>query len=530
MLRRLLLALLFVAVFFDLAAPAVSTAGRQWWSYVEFLASDKLEGRLTGSLGHRQAAEFVAQHFRQDGLEPAGTQGYIQPVGFLSRTILEQGSSLALVREGKSQPLEIGEDAIASARAVSSAPLDAPLEFVGYGLDVPELNYDDLAHADLHGKIAVFMYGGPASIPGPLRAHYQSLEKRWKSLGGAGALGSIVIFNPHHMDIPWSRLKVLRFQSSMVLADPKLDETPGQKVSILFNPAHADKLLAGSGHSFEEILKLADQGKPLPTFPLSVSLRARVKYDQKKVTSQNILGILPGSDPQLKDEYVVLSAHVDHLGVGAPIHGDKIYNGAMDNAAGVATLLEVAAALHESVTKTRRSLLFVIVTGEEKGLLGSKYFTAHPTVPLERVVADLNVDMFLPLYPLDRLIVYGLEESDLGSLLKSVAESQGVEVQPDPAPERNVFIRSDQYNFIKKGIPSIFFGFGYQEGSAEEAIAKKWLTERYHAPSDDIQQPVDIAAAAKYNQIVLLLTEKIADRTEPPHWNSNSFFKRYVGR
>jgi len=530
MIRRVLLIPVFFFILVSISVSGPEPAGRRWWSYVEYLADDKLEGRLTGSPGHRQAAEFVAKQFEQDGLQPAGTAGYLQPVEFVSRTVDEKASRLALAREGKTEPLEFGEDAILSARVASPASLEAPLEFVGYGLDVPELNHNDLAHSDLRGKIAVYMYGGPASIPGLLRAHYQSIEERWKSLRRAGAVGSIMILNPHQMDIPWNRQKLLRFQPSMVLADPKLDETPGDKITILFNPAHADKLLAGSRHNFEEILKLADAQKPLPTFPLAVTLQAQGKFDQREVTSQNIVGLWPGSDPKLRNEFVVLSAHIDHLGVGEPIQGDKIYNGAMDNAAGVATLLEVARALHESAARPRRSLLFVIVTGEEKGLLGSKYFAAHPTVPLEQVVGDLNVDMFLPLYPLHLLAAYGLEESDLGPLLRSVAYSEGVEIQPDPAPERNIFIRSDQYSFIKEGIPSLFFQFGYTKGSPEEAMVKKWLSQRYHAPSDDTHQPVDLVAAAKYNQIVLQLAQKIADRTDRPNWSSNSFFRRYQKR
>jgi Zn-dependent M28 family amino/carboxypeptidase len=173
-------------------------------------------------------------------------------------------------------------------------------------------------------------------------------------------------------------------------------------------------------------------------------------------------------------------------------------------------------------------LLFLVVTGEEKGLLGSRYYAAHPTVPIRQIVADLNIDMYLPLYPLKRLTVYGLDESDLGPLLKSVAAAEGVEVQPDPAPERNVFIRSDQYSFIKQGIPSIFFSFGYIKGSPEEATAKQWLTERYHAPSDDVNQPVDLEAAAKYNEIVLRLAEAMATSASRPKWNANSFFRRYA--
>ena len=525
MLKRFLLILV---VFSTYAVAADVGGGKQWWSYVEYLASDKLEGRLTGSEGHRQAAQYVAAHFQQDGLQPAGTEGFVQPVKFFSRTITEAETSVALEHGGVREPLRIGEDVVMSAIVAPAPSLHAPLVFVGYGLSVPERNYDDLAGQDLHGKIAVYLAGGPSAIPSALRAHAQSLEERWRALHRAGAIGTISIYNPHHMDIPWARLKLLRFQPAMRLAYPDMDETPGDELALSFNPAQAEKLFQGGGHTFAELVETAERGGQLPRFPLTASLEVHAKYDQQEVTSQNVAGVLPGSDPSASKEYVALSAHVDHLGVGEPINGDRIYNGAMDNAAGVATLLEVADTLHASPAKLRRSLLFLVVTGEEKGLLGSKYYAAHPTVPIRQIVADLNIDMYLPLYPLKRLTVYGLDESDLGPLLKSVAAAEGVEVQPDPAPERNVFIRSDQYSFIKQGIPSIFFSFGYIKGSPEEAISKQWLTERYHAPSDDVNQPVDLEAAAKYNEIVLRLAEAMATSASRPKWNANSFFRRYA--
>jgi len=520
--------ILLLVVFLALVASATEEAGKRWWSYVEYLASDKLEGRLTGSEGHRLAAQFVAEHFKQAGLEPAGTQGYIQPVKFYSRTIAEKESILTLVRGGKRALLTVGEDVVINARIASAATVHAPLVFVGFGLSIPEKNYDDLAGQDLHGKIAVYMNGGPSVIPGPLRAHVQSTEERWKALRRAGAIGAIAIYNPHHMDIPWERAKLLRLQPAMQLADPTLDEAPGEQLALTFNPAHANKLFLGTPHTFEALVAIADRGEQLPRFPLASSLEAHVKSEQREVTSQNIVGIFPGTDPALKDEYVALTAHVDHLGVGEPINGDKIYHGAMDNAAGVATMLDLADTLHSTGGKTGRSLLFIIVTGEEKGLLGSRYFVAHPTVLLSKIVGDLNVDMFLPIYPLKYLTVHGLEESDLGPLLTSVAAAEGVVTQTDPAPERNVFIRSDQYSFIKKGIPSIFFGFGYAKGSPEEAAVQRWLTERYHSPADNLKQPVDLAAAAKFNKILLLLAEAVADHPQRPQWNPDSFFRRYA--
>jgi Zn-dependent M28 family amino/carboxypeptidase len=239
--------------------------------------------------------------------------------------------------------------------------------------------------------------------------------------------------------------------------------------------------------------------------------------------------MLPGSDPKLKDEYVVMSGHLDHIGVGEPINGDSINNGAMDDASGVASILEISRMLHESNVKLKRSVVFLTVTGEEKGLLGSRYFAAHPTINEKNIVADINLDMFLPLHALHYIEVQGLAESTLGDEIRAVAKEAGVEVQADKEPQRNLFIRSDQYNFIRKGIPALAFKFGYIPGSPEEKLHKDWLKNRYHAPSDDLNQPVDKPAAAQFNQIILHLIERVANANARPQWKPDSFFRRFAG-
>jgi Zn-dependent M28 family amino/carboxypeptidase len=294
------------------------------------------------------------------------------------------------------------------------------------------------------------------------------------------------------------------------------------------NPARADKLFAGSGHTFAELLAQVDADKPLPHFALPSRVRATVSVERSEVESQNVAGILRGTDPKRRDEYVVLSAHLDHLGVGEPINGDRIYNGAMDNASGVAAILDVAAQLHDGGMKPSRSLLFVAVTGEEKGELGSRYFAAHPTVARSAIVANVNTDMFLPLFPLKTLMVLGLDESDLGRDIRGVAKNLGLAVQADPEPQRNRFVRSDQYSFIKFGIPALAMKVGYAPNSPEAEIARKWTAERYHAPSDDLSQPIDHTAAAKYVEVVRDLALQIANRGDRPKWNSSSFFRRFA--
>ncbi len=502
--------------------------GQTWWNHIKFLADDKLEGRDTGSRGEREAQKYAVEQLKLAGAEPAGVKGFYQPVKFVSRQIVEKDCSLALIRDGHRDPLTLGEDAIISTRVMPAPEVEAPLVFAGYGLKVPEKNYDDFAGLDVRGKIIVILAGSPAEIPGALASHYQTAAERWKVLRAAGAIGIVSLPNPASMDIPWSRMALNRAHPSMDLDYPEFNETAGAKIAVTVNPASAEKFFTGSGHTFDEIAALGKDRKPLPHFPLTVSLAAKTKVDVTRIESANLVAKIPGSDPALKDEYVVLSAHLDHIGIGEPINGDRIYNGAMDNGSGSALVLDMAASFRKHPEKLRRSILLVLVTGEEKGLLGSKYFAAHPTVPPKSIVADVNVDMFLPIVPLKLLTVWGVDESDLGDRVREVAQTLGVRVQSDPEPLRNVFVRSDQYSFIRHGIPSVMMGIAPESGTPEVKLFKDWLTQRYHAPSDDVNQPVDLAAATKYEEIVRALLINIANGDHRPEWKPDSFFRRYA--
>ena len=267
--------------------------------------------------------------------------------------------------------------------------------------------------------------------------------------------------------------------------------------------------------------------KALPHFPLAVTIRAKTGVKRSTAQSQNLAGVLPGSDPALKNEFVVVSAHLDHLGIGEPVNGDKIYNGAMDDASGVASVIEIAKAMQSSATKPNRSILFLVVTAEEKGLLGSEYFAAHPTVK-GSIVADINMDMPLPLFPLKYLEVQGLGESTLGDDVTAVAKSVGVTVQADKQPDHNRFIRSDQYSFIKQGVPSLAFKFGWLPGTPEEKKFNDWYKERYHGPADDANQPVDLVGAAQFNALLTKLALRVADEPQRPAWEADSFFRRFA--
>ena len=507
-------------------SPADEEQAR-WWGHVRALADDKLEGRQTGSAGYRTAADYVVAQFEKAGLKPAGAKGYFQTVAFSQRRILEDKSRIALVRDGQEDVLRFGDDVAVTLRAELTDSVEAPLVFAGYGLSAPETGHDDLAGLDLKGKVAVYIAGTPAAITGALAAHYQQAGVRWQALKAAGALGIIAISNPRTVEQPWERTAPSRLNPVMTLVDPRFNDLAGMKVAAGVNPASAERLFAGSGRTFAELLAVADARKPLPRFALPSSVRAKVALEGTAIESDNVAGLLPGSDPALAREHVVLTAHLDHVGVGQPVNGDRIYNGAMDNASGIATLIETARTLAAASPRPRRSILFVAVTGEEHGLLGSRYFAGDPTVPKSSIIANINMDMFLPLFPMKSVMVLGVDESDLGDRVRDVAARLSLGVRPDSQPERNRFTRSDQYSFIRQGIPALAMKVGFEPGSPEAAIDAAWTKERYHQPSDDLQQPVDLGGAIGFTRFVAALTTEVANHAARPQWKPASFFRRF---
>ncbi len=493
---------------------------------MHWLADDARRGRETGSPGYYAAAQYVAHEFGRAGALPAGTGGYFQPVQFVWRRLREPDSWVAMVRAARADTFELGEDLIVSDGIDAADSIDAEAVFVGHGLQLPEAGVDDLAGQDLRGKIVVYLRGAPKNLPSTVAAHAQSTGYRWSRLKAAGAIGTVRISDPAALSVPWARVKANRGEPGMTLADPALDEVSGLRFSASVNPANAEKVFEGSGHTFAEIVEAAHAGRSLPHFALPYRIRARVRLDRKSVESPNVIGIIPGSDPALRRESVVLTAHLDHLGVGGRIAGDSIYNGAMDNASGVATLIEIARALHAS--PPRRSVVLLALTGEEKGLLGSYAFASRPPPSVGHMVASLNLDMFLPIVPLKSVIAFGVEESELGDWFREIADSADVRVQPDPHPEQTIFVRSDQYNLVRAGVPSLFVTFGETGDSTLDRRFKDWMRDRYHAPSDDVNQPVDKDAAVAFNRLLLRVCRDVADRPETPRWKAESFFRRYA--
>ena len=502
--------------------------GARCWDDVRVLSDDNMEGRRAGSPGHRRAAEFVAENFRKAGLEPGGAGGYLQAVRLQSRQIVEANSSLKLLANGRERPLKFGDDAGLLLRGEVTREVQAPLVFVGHGLVLPQYGVDDLQGLDLKGKVVVSFSAAPKSVPGSAGAHFGSAAERWKVYKAAGAIGVMFIPNPHAMDLPWARAVQYRLEPFMVLEGGE-DLYAGMHLWAMLNPESFSVLLEGTGRNADALLALLKEGKALPHFDLPARISATVDAKVTDIVSENVIGVLPGSDAALRNEFVVLSAHLDHLGIASAGQGDdkgdRLFNGAMDNASGIAVLMQIARDL-SAKKPPRRSIVFAAVTAEELGLLGSRAYVADAQSRGQRIVANINTDMFMPLYPMKQLVVFGLEESDLADDARAIAKELGVEVQTDPQPQRNRFIRSDQYSFIRAGIPSLATKIGNVANSPESKIEETWFTERYHSVTDSADQPVDLGAVGVYEEFMKRLSVRVANRKVAPRWNDGSVFGR----
>jgi Zn-dependent M28 family amino/carboxypeptidase len=505
---------------------------------MRFLSDDSLEGRGTASRGHEIAAKFMATQFETMGLAPAGDAGtYFQTVPFRSARVDEAKTSLTLTRSGQTENLVFRQDYIAvgvPGRAEST--VEAPVVYVGFGVTAPEQNYDDYKGIDAKGKIVALVRSAP-NFDSALKAQYSSFDFKQANAVAHGAVGILVLYDPL-METMYSfhqRASALSFPQMTWLDkdnNPN-DFFPELKGEAFLSLPASKKFFEGSGHTADEVFEAAKEGKSL-AFPMPVSAKIHNQSDLKDVSSPNVVAKLEGSDPVLKNEYLVYSAHLDHLGIGEPVNGDTIYNGALDNASGCAIMLEVARALTRTNPRPKRSILFVAVTGEEKGLLGSDYFAHYPTVTKSDIVANVNMDEDVMLWPLRDIIAYGAEHSSLEGVVEKAAKRLQMSVSPDPAPEETIFIRSDQYSFVKQGIPAVFPVAGFKSNDPAidpAAIFKKWEQTRYHEPQDDMQQPgLDFDQAVKYAQFIYLCGWMITEDVARPSWNAKDFFGEHYGK
>jgi hypothetical protein len=467
-----------------------------WWARIASLSSDAMRGRDTGSADYVRAATMVADAFRVAGLRPAGENGsYLQAVPIHEVRVTTTGTNFAISGPKGRTPLRFLHDISVRASTALPAMLDAPLSFGGYcgAAAVTEA---------ARGTVLVCFAGRRAGMPGNAERSAAAIAH--------GAVGLINIDDIGFSIEPprWPEA----YARSLTLATapaPMAVEIPTMRLNADALP----RLFAGSSHSARSILADAVAARPLASFGLATRLKARFSLTQQQLSSPNILAMLPGTDPALADEALVVSAHLDGYGIGEPVNGDALYNGAFDDAAYVATLIRLAE--RRKGKGFARPILFAVFTGEEKGLLGSHWFVEHKTVP-QRIIADINLDAIRPLFPLKILTLIGLEQSNLVDSVRAVAGPMGIDVRPDGEPERGMIGRTDASPFLKAGIPGVSFMFGYDPGAVAEERYRLWYRTRYHKPADDITQPIDFKAAADFNQFFYTLAARVAADPAPP--------------
>jgi len=490
-----------------------------------FLASDLLRGRDAGTAEYDMAARYVAEQMKQTSLKPLGDSkgSYFQHVPLLAYRSSDQGALVLHDAYGRAAPLVFGQDYLVRGYALKSdLELDAPLVFVGFGLVAPEHGRDDYRGLDAKGKIVVVLAGAPRFLQTEERAYYASARVKLQAARAHGAVG-LVSVNTLTDEKLYPFANAVRQYQSWGMTWRKADGTPFVAAPL---PSLATISVAGAqklfGKDSTQILAEAETGQgAVRGFVLPLSLKAVLHSQIKPVESENIVGLLPGADPLLQKEYVVLSAHLDHLGVTPPVNGDSINNGALDNASGVSTTLEVARLFRKDHTIPRRSVLFLIDTAEEKGLIGAEYFAHNPTVPLSAVAADVDLDMPILTYEFTDVVAFGADRSSIGPAVKRAALRMNVKLSPDPMPDEGIFARSDHYRFVEQGVPAVFLITGYANGG--EAAFKDFMAHHYHKPSDDLSQPIRYDMGAKFARLNYAITRELADGPRPV-WNKNDFF------
>jgi len=522
------------------AAQAEQVNAERIKAHVEFLADDTLKGRDTGSEGYQIAANYVKSNFKQLGLSPQGEHGTYEQLVTFRRAFLEDNSAqMSIENEEGTVELKFKDEFIMSGSSIETdSMVEAETIFVGYGVVSHEFNYDDYQGLDVTGKIVVVLTGRPDDLPSEEGAHIGSGREKIRHAAERGAVGFVTVHTP-------KRDKVRAFSVSAKYAGtPRLSwvdkdgqpfgKYPEIKGGAYVHHEHAAALFHGSERSLADVFADDSDNKAIKGFALNTKVTLANKSRHEEITSPNLVATLEGSDPTLKNEYVVFSAHLDHIGVSK--HDDeheegevvdRINNGALDNASGVAILLETARLLASQPEAPKRSILFVVVTGEEKGLLGSSYFANNPTVPSMQMVANVNLDMPLILYPFADVIAFGSTHSSLGGIVESAAKKIDISLSPDPMPEQALFTRSDHYNFVKAGIPSVFLMTGFKSKDPEIDGGKMFgdfLKNHYHQHSDQIDLPIRWDAAASFAEVNMMIGLEIANGENRPTWNEGDFF------
>lgn len=514
------------------ASTPAGQAARRIEADVRYLADDRLEGREAGTRGYDLAADYVARRFVDIGLQPGGDDDtFFQTVPLLKATLQAQGAGFEVRRGGKTIALEFRREFLPGANYnAEESSLEAPAVFVGQAVHAPELDHDDFAGLDLTGKIAVVFGGAPTRFDNDRRAFYSSGREKLRGLVARGAVGVVFVGTAEdEARSPWARAAGNWQRPSMRLRGPDgvaIDTWPQLRATASVSAAAADAVFAGGNTSAAMLADAARRGE-LKGFDLPGTLVLASRTKVEPVTSRNVVARLPGSDASLAPEHIVYTAHLDHVGIGAPVKGDRIYNGALDNALGVAIMLEAARELQAASPRPKRSALFVALTAEEKGLLGAEWFAQHPTVPAESMVANVNMDMPVLTAPSSDVVPIGVEHSSLKTVLDEAAKEAGVTVSSDPFPEEVVFVRSDQFAFVRAGVPAVYLTGGVvsADGERDPKLAMTYfLRNCYHQPCDDVSQPIQYGDAARLARLNAAIGRRIGDAATRPAWNPGDFF------
>ena len=505
---------------------------------MRFLSDPLLQGRGTGTTSYDIAARYAQTQLEALGLKAGGVNGsWYQPVP-LRKAVLDQSkSSMTLIIHAEPAVLTPNKDYVMSGSVLRAVDdVDAGVVYVGFGVTAPEANYDDYAGVDVKGKIVLILDGAPSRFSSTLRAYYSDEVVKTKNAVARGAVGILVMLSPEDQKreawdwiVPQVEAGDWEWLAKDGVPHNSFPEIHG---GALLSQSGAEKLFIGAPKTLAQVFAAGDAGQPL-SFALPVAAHIHTVSNQQAMESSNILGVLRGSDPSLRDQYVVYTAHLDHLGICPPVNGDNVCHGSLDNASGVASLLEIARAFTSLPKAPRRSVLFIVLTGEELGLLGSDYFAHFPTVPLPSIVANINMDVAPGLYySMQDVVPLGSEHSTLSDNIESAAQQLGYKVSPDPMPEEVEFIRSDQYSFVLQGVPAVQIEDGIHSTDPNVdglKVIKAWLVTKYHTPLDNMDQPLNYESGAKATKLNFLVGYEVAQQNSVPAWNQGDFFGQKFG-
>ena len=512
------------------AVPPITEA--ELLAHVRYLADDALEGRGPGSPGDELARTYIAEQLAAAGCEPAAADGgWHQPVPILgitaevTRTLTARGAAGEASFTAPDDYTAVAGDAGATA-----AWRDAELVFVGYGIHAPEQQWDDFGDVDVRGKVLLVMNDDPADDParfaGKTRLYYGRWSYKYEEAARRGAIGAIVIHTNASAGYPFQVIQANHGRENFWL--PFRAGQPTLGIRAWASDDAAKKLCALGGHDLDELRAAAQRGGHRPV-PLGVTVDLALANTTREVASANVVGVLGGSDPALRDEYVVVTAHFDHLGVGKPRGDDAIYNGAVDNASGCAGMLALARAWGDLARRPARSVLFVAVTAEESGLLGSQFFTTNPPVPREQLVANFNVDGLNVWGRTEDVEFIGHGKNSLTAVADAVARERGRRIEPDSNPDLGLFYRSDHFNFARIGVPAAYFKAGndfLDRPEDRRRMKNSYTTVHYHQPTDELAPWWNLAGAVEDLEVLFECMRRVADAPARPTWTPGDEFER----